>query len=156
MKRIWPAVAAAWALSFSACGVGTTRDNSIREVDERVRQLDTEAGENRTLAALAKMEESLNNYIQNEKKIPGTIEEMIPKYLAEMPTVEINVRGHHDNDKVKVYPATILRDGAVDGTKLKDTGYWGYVFNDRQVVVFVDCTHKSRRGRAWYLERGVY
>ena len=30
------------------------------------------------------------------------------------------------------------------------------VGDDRQVVVFIDCTHKSSRGRGWYLERGVY
>ncbi len=37
-----------------------------------------------------------------------------------------------------------------------DTGKWGYVFNESQVVVFIDCTHKSGRGRPWYQERGVY
>ena len=148
--------AAAIAFTLSGCAGGATPGDSIREVDENARQLESKAGESRTLSALAKLEESLTNYIQTEKKIPQTLEELVPKYLAEVPTVELDIRGHHDNNKVHVYPAAVLRDGAIDGTKLKDSGRWGYVFNERQVVVFVDCTHKSSRARAWYLERGVY
>jgi hypothetical protein len=140
-------------VAFSGCMGGTRGDASSREVDENVRQLEISAGEGRTRSGLAKLEESIAGYVQAEKRIPQTVEELIPKYLAEMPTVEIFVRGHHDSDRTKIYPASVLRDGQIDGTKLKDTGRWGYVFNDRQVVVFVDCTHKSRRGRAWYLER---
>jgi len=143
------------ASTIAGCAT-SSREDSIRDVDENVNQLEIQAGESRTLSGLAKLEESLTRYIETEKKIPETLDEMVPKYLADMPTVEIHVRGHHDTDKTKVYPSYVLRDGQIDGTKLKDTGRWGYVFNDRQVVVFIDCTHKSSRGRAWYLERGVY
>lgn len=148
-------LAALFALGVAGCA-GGERGDSAREVDENARQLEASAGDSRTLVGLAKLEESLTNYVQTEKKIPATLEDMIPKYLASMPMVEIGIRGHRETDRSRVYPSYVLRDGQIDGTKLKDTGRWGYVFNDRQVVVFVDCTHKSSRGRAWYLERGVY
>lgn len=143
------------AAGMAGCSSSASQD-SIKEVDANVQQLEITAGESRTLSSLAKIEESLANYIETEKKIPATLDVLIPKYLAAMPTVEIHVRGHHDTDKVQIYPSTILRDGQIDGAQLRDTGRWGYVFNDHQVIVFVDCTHRSSRGESWYLQRGVY
>jgi hypothetical protein len=144
------------AAAIGGCAIPSSREDSIHEVDENVNALEIQAAESRTMSGLAKLEESLTRYLETEKKIPERLENMIPKYLAEMPRVEIHVRGHHETDGTKNYPSTVLRDGQIDGTKLKDTGRWGYVYNDRQVVVFIDCTHKSSRGRGWYLERGVY
>ncbi|MBI3289273.1 MAG: hypothetical protein HYZ74_07120, partial [Elusimicrobia bacterium] len=59
-------------------------------------------------------------------------------------------------DKIEVYSPTILRDGQVDGSRIRGSGHWGYVFNDYQVVVFVDCLKPSLRGVPWYQVRGVY
>lgn len=126
------------------------------EIEQTIRQVDFSAKESRTLSALAKLEEAISSYYQAEKKIPPNLEALIPKYLAEIPTVEISVRGHRDTAAVRSYPASVLNGGRIDGTRLRDSGRWGYVFNDRQVVVFVDCTHKSSRGRPWYQERGVF
>lgn len=148
---------AALLLAAALGGCGGSRDEIITsETEQTLRQAELRIKESRTLSGLAKLEESLYNYHRTEHRIPERLDRLIPKYLAEIPVVEIGVRGHRDTDRVQSYPSDILRDGQLDGTRLRDTGRWGYVFNDRQVVVFVDCTHKSSRGRAWYLERGVF
>jgi hypothetical protein len=154
MKAFLPVLIGALALGAAACR-GMLREDISPEVEQTFQEADTRARESRTLSGLAKLEEGLSDYVKAEKKIPKRLEDLIPKYLAEMPTVELPVRGHQDTARVEVYPPEVLRDGRVDGSRLKDTGRWGYVFNDRQVVVFVDCTHKSGRGPAWYQERGV-
>lgn len=132
------------------------RDEISRQVDADVRDSDGMIRESRTLSGLAKIEESLDAYVKHENRIPTKLEQLIPKYLAEIPTVELGLPNHNDTNVVKVYPTDVLRDGQVTGARISDTGKWGYVFNDRQVVVFVDCTHKSSRGRPWFQERGVY
>ena len=150
------ALTAAGALS--GCGGNASeRDARISsDVEQNVQEADTRAQELRTLASLAKIEESVANYVKTENKIPDNLEQLIPKYLAEVPPVEIGVRGHRDNNQVRLYTASVLRDGQIDGSQLKDTGRWGYVHNDRQVVVFVDCTHLSRQGSPWYQAHGAY
>jgi hypothetical protein len=150
------ALAAAGALG--GCG-GNTAERDARitsDVEQNVADADTRAQELRTLASLAKIEESVANFVKAENQIPDNLDQLIPKYLAEIPPVEIGVRGHRDNNQVHVYPASVLRDGQIDGSQLKDTGRWGYVHNDRQVVVFVDCTHLSRQGNPWYQAHGAY
>lgn len=155
MKAVFM-VLAAGALVFSGCRGMIGRDEIAREVDADVRDSERQIRESRTLSNLAKLESSLADYIKLEKRIPAQLNWLIPKYLAEIPSVEIGIRGHHENSEVKVYPSDVLRDGRISGARIRDTGKWGYVFNERQVVVFVDCTHKSSRGRPWYQERGVY
>lgn len=139
---------------LAGCGLG--RDEISRKVDSDVRESDVMIRESRTLSSLAKLEEALAAYIKHEGKIPAKLDQLIPQYLGEIPTVEIGVKGHSDNALVKIYPADVLRDGQITGTRILDTGKWGYVFNDRQVVVFVDCTHNTSRGKPWFQERGVY
>lgn len=141
-----------------AAGCGSLGKDEIggREMDQTVNDVNFRIKESRTLSSLAKLESSISDYYKAENKIPSKIESLIPKYLGEVPTVEISVRGHKDTSDIKYYSSDILRDGQVDGTKIKDTGKWGYVFNERQVIIFVDCTHTTSRGAPWYQERGVY
>ena len=61
-----------------------------------------------------------------------------------------------ESDAVKIYSSDVLSDGQVDGAKLAGSGHWGYVRNERQVVVFIDCLKPSSKGVPWYQERGVY
>ena len=152
MKRIWwiAAVAAAAGCAGSA---NTREDRISSDVEQNVREVEARAQESRTLSSLAKIEESLATYVKMEKQIPDTLDLLVPKYLAEIPPVELGVRGHRDSALVRLYPAGALRDGQIDGSQLKDTGHWGYVHNDRQVVVFIDCTHLSPQGKPWYLQR---
>jgi hypothetical protein len=144
------------AAVLAGCGTAAREDQISQEVEKSVQDAEARARESRTMSALAKLEEALAAFIAAEKRIPDSIESLIPKYLAEVPTVEIEVRGHRDNNLVRSYPAAILMDGQIDGSQLKDTGRWGYVHNDRQVVIFIDCTHRSRHGHPWYMQHGVY
>lgn len=143
-------------LALCGCRGLLGRDDIALQVDAEVRDSERQVRESRTLSSLAKIEASLSDYIKIEKRIPAKLEWLIPKYIAEIPSVEIGVKGHAETSEVKIYPSDILRDGKISGARLLDTGKWGYVFNERQVVIFVDCTHKSGRGRPWYQERGVY
>jgi hypothetical protein len=102
------------------------------------------------------MERSLNDFIQAEGRIPKKLEELMPKYLADIPETELSVRGHKDTNAVTLYGPEIISGGRINGAKLQDTGGWGYVYNDRQVILFVDCVHKMMSGKLWYEARGVY
>ena len=138
------------------CAMMTGVEPSAKELDKNAADTDTHIRETKTLSTLAALETKIGAYIKAENKIPKDLEDLVPKYLAEIPTVELGVERHKDSSKVKVYPSEVMRDGQIDGTQLRDTGKWGYTFNDRQVIIFVDCTHNSSRGVPWYQERGVY
>jgi hypothetical protein len=145
------------ALSAAAAGCSMMKeDPASREVEQKAQEVEFQAKESQTRSALAGIESALKAFVDTEKRIPESLDELVPKYLAEIPVVEIGVRGYHDTNAVKIYPSSILVQGSIDGSKLKDTGRWGYVHTDNRVVVFIDCTEKSSRGIPWYQERGVY
>ena len=150
MRKFWMPALLAGVLAAGGCHMVSKDD-----MDAKAGQMDMQIKELRTLSGLAKIEESLKDYTQNEKKIPENLEDLIPKYIAEMPLAELGIRSHRDTSKIQDYPKAILRHGRVDGLKLKDTGRWGYVHDDHRAVVFVDCVHKSSRGRPWFEERGA-
>lgn len=147
-----------WGLTAAIVGcsyIFGSRDSS--PVSESAAQRsDVYASESRTLSGLATIENAIHDYIKGEGKIPGRIDDMIPKYLASIPVIELGLSGYSDNSKVRNYPASVIRDGVIDGSQLKDTGYWGYAHNDRQVIIFVDCIRADSRGKPWYKERGVF
>lgn len=145
------------AIATAMAGCQAAREERLsQEMADSIRKTDSLARESRTLSGLAKIEESIAAYLRTERKIPPNIELLIPKYLAEVPSVDIPVRGHKETNGVKIYDARVLRDGKVDGSQVEDGGGWGYVFNDRQVVVFVDCTHPASNGQPWYSQKGAY
>jgi hypothetical protein len=146
-------LALALLLSLAGCrGLGL-KDESAGELERNVQESDLQVRETRTLAGLAAMETALAGYVKGERRIPERVDELVPKYLAEVPSVDLAIGGHHETSAVRYYASDLLQDGQIDGTKLKDTGKWGYVHNDQQVVIFVDCTHPSTRGKPWYEER---
>ena len=148
--------AALVAAVLAGCGTAAREDQISQEVEKSIQDADTRARESRTLSSLAKLEEAIAAAIAAEKRIPESIEDLVPKYLADVPTLELDVRGHRDNNLIRKYPASILMDGQIDGSQLKDTGRWGYVHNEHQVVIFIDCTHQSRHGHPWYMQHGVF
>ncbi len=152
MRALGAALTAVFLLA--GCGGLIGKDESARELERNFQDSESHIKEIRTLSALAALENAVSDYVKGEGRIPENLSQLIPKYLAEIPSVDIDVPRHQETNAVRAYPASILRDGLIDGTKLADTGLWGYVHNDRQVVVFVDCTHPSSRGRPWYQERG--
>ncbi|HAH08100.1 MAG TPA: hypothetical protein DCM05_16510 [Elusimicrobia bacterium] len=155
-------VALAASLAWTGCSTGSGGLNldsgptTTREMTDEVRRSERLTLESLTLSRLSAIERSLNDFIRAERRIPKRLEELVPKYLAEIPEAETGVRGHKDNSGVRYYAPSIIVDGQVNGTKLKDTGGWGYVHNEQQVIVFVDCVHKMMDGKFWYQARGVY
>ncbi len=140
--------------TLAGCRGLSLKDESVSELERNFQDSDRQVRETRTLAGLTEMETALASYVKGERHIPERLEELVPKYLAAVPSVDTAADGHHETSDVRYYAGDLLRDGQLDGTKLKDTGKWGYVYNNRQVVLFVDCTHPSSRGRPWYQERG--
>jgi hypothetical protein len=113
------------------------------------------AYESSTLVALAALERSINDFVQARRRIPRTLNELVPDYLAEIPTIELGIKGYKPTADVAYYPAETIVDGRINGAALDDTGGWGYAFNDRQVIIFVDCARKRMNGTLWYEARGV-
>ncbi len=142
-------------MSGCAAMLGGKDPGGSEDFDKEASAADISVKETRARASLAKIETSLADYAKTENGIPPKLEKLVPKYLAGIPSLDLPACGR-ETDKVEVYPAIVLRDGQVDGSRIKGTGRWGYVFNDNQVVVFIDCLKASSRGTPWYQERGVY
>ena len=129
---------------------------SDNEFDREIRANEMRIKEDRTRSSLARIESSLADYIRAGNPIPDSLDKLIPKYLAEVPSLDLPVCGSLDSNRVTMYPADALRDGQVNGTRLRGTGRWGYVFSDERVVIFVDCLKPALNGVPWYQIRGVY
>lgn len=140
---------------FSACAGMLGKDEAAMDFDKETSANEARVKEDRVRSALAQLESRLADYTKAEKKIPEKLEKLVPKYLAEIPTLDLPVCGR-ETSKVENYKPDILRDGQVDGSRIAGTGRWGYVYNDHQIVIFVDCLKPSLRGVPWYQERGVY
>lgn len=154
MKKIM--LTAMAALLTAGCGGGLfTKDEASADFDKETSANEARVKEDRVRSSLAQIETRLSDYTKTEKKIPAKLESLVPKYLAEIPSLDLPVCGRESN-KIEVYSPEILRDGQVDGSRLKGTGHWGYVFTEDRIVIFVDCLKPSLRGVPWYQERGVY
>ncbi|MBI4425072.1 MAG: hypothetical protein HY554_15175 [Elusimicrobia bacterium] len=158
------ALLAAVLLLSTGCARLTWNDRGWKEDEARrstadltseVDRSERGARESRTLSSLVAVTDRLRDYLTHEGKVPEKLDLLIPKYLPDIPAADAATAGHTVSDRVTYYPSRVIRDGAIDGSQLKDTGHWGYAFNDRQVVFFVDCTHANTRSRPWYRERGA-
>ncbi|OGR96349.1 MAG: hypothetical protein A2V88_14520 [Elusimicrobia bacterium RBG_16_66_12] len=153
MRRILAAVVL--AASFSGCAGLFAKDEAAADFDKETSAAEARIKEDRVRSALGRFEESIADFYKTEKRIPERLDQLVPKYLAEVPSLDLPACGR-ETEKIQVYPADILRGGQVDGSRLKGTGRWGYVHNERQVVIFVDCLKPSSRGIPWYQERGLF
>ncbi|MBI5200812.1 MAG: hypothetical protein HY925_04415 [Elusimicrobia bacterium] len=142
------------AALFAGCSFLSFRDSAKDDLDADIEKSERSERESRTVTALSLLERSVNDYYQHEGKIPDKLDKLVPKYLAEIPQADTGIRGHGASSSVRYYPSTVIRDGVVDGTRLKDSGAWGYAFNDRRVIVFVDCTHPNSKQKPWYRQPG--
>lgn len=146
------------AMIMAGCaGMFGGKDEATMDFEKETSANEARVKEDRVRSALAQLETSLADYTKTEKKkpIPPKLELLVPKYIAAIPTLDLPLCGHESN-KVEVYSPEILRDGAIDGSRLRATGHWGYVFTNDRIVIFVDCLKPSLRGVPWYQERGVY
>lgn len=132
------------------------REDATRDLDEKSGEVEAAVKESRTLTGLATIEAALADFYKTERRIPRKLDELVPKYLASVPAVEIGVRGHRDTETVRSYSGEVIRDGQIDGSRIDDTGKWGFAQNERQVIIFVDCTHQNSKGVPWYQVRGVF
>jgi hypothetical protein len=112
--------------------------------------------ESQTRARLSVLERGLNEYIQAKGEVPDKLDVLIPDYVAEVPETLTGIKECRDSAHVFYYKPEVIIDGVIDGSKLRGAGGWGYVFNDERVIIFVDCTRKSKNGTLWYNVRGVY
>ena len=133
----------------------TGKDESSAEFDKETNAHDVSVREDKARMSLRALESAVADYVKAENKIPEKIDRLVPKYLAAVPQLDIPACGG-ESDKVQNYPADILRDGQVDGSRLRGSGHWGYVYDSNRVVVFVDCVKPSSKGIPWYQERGFY
>lgn len=143
------------AVLTAGCAGMFAKDEAAIDFDNETSANEKQVKEERVRSSLAQLETRLSDYTKTEKKIPTKLEKLVPKYLAEIPSLDLPSCGR-ESKKVEVYPPAILRDGQVDGSRLKGTGHWGYVFTEDRIVIFVDCLKPSLRGVPWYQERGVY
>lgn len=143
------------AASFSGCASLFGRDEASADFEKETTAAEARIKEDRVRSSLGHFEEALAAFYKAEKRIPERLDQLVPKYLAEVPSLDLPACGQ-ETEKIQIYPADILRDGHVDGSRINGTGRWGYVFNQRQVIIFVDCLKPSSRGIPWYQERGVF
>ena len=87
---------------------------------------------------------------------PADLTALAPKYLADFPAPA--TAEHPGAAGVEAYGAEVCSGSKEDGQellgdKLRDTGKWGYVVAPMAPCngqIFIDCTHKDSKGRAWY------
>jgi hypothetical protein len=149
------AAAAALSSGISGCASLTGKDEAAVQFDKETRADDASVNEDRTRMSLGALESAVADYVKTEQRIPEKLSMLIPKYLAEIPSLDVPACGHESNE-VRSYPPAVLRDGQVDGTAINGSGHWGYVYNDSRVVIFVDCLKPSSKGVPWYQVRGAY
>ena len=142
------------AASLSACAFFGA-EHGTAELDSALARSDRVLRESKTVSSLAAIEKSLDDYVQHEGKIPARLDVLIPKYAAEIPLADPAVSRHAASNNVTYYPSSVIRDGVVDGTRIKDSDGWGYAANDRQIIIFVNCTHTNSHDRPWYREPGT-
>ena len=147
----------ALASSLAACTMmGLREDRFPKGVSDEVARSVRRTAESHTLSALAALERSLNDYIQAKGKVPARLEDLVPEFLAEIPEVELGLKEHKDRSEVRYYPAAVIVGGGINGASLGDSGGWGFSYNEKRVILFVDCIHQRMDGSLWYKARGVF
>lgn len=140
----------------SACTMGFRDDRFPKGMSDEVSRSVRRSAESHSLSRLAALERSLNDYIQATGKVPAKLDTLVPEFLAEIPDVELGFKEHKDRSDVHYYPASVIVGGGINGAALGDSGSWGYAYNDKRVILFIDCTHQRMDGSLWYKARGVF
>ncbi|UPT73971.1 MAG: hypothetical protein M0D55_19420 [Elusimicrobiota bacterium] len=88
-------------------------------------------------------------YGDKEGKYPAAVRELIPKYLARIP--ELELPEHKPSDGIRVLKSV----GSMEELKnqLTDSGQWTFVLDPDSKIdgtVLIDCTHKDSRGSQWH------
>ncbi len=86
-------------------------------------------------------------YGETEGNYPMSLEELVPKYLNEIPSAK-TPEHHEDTDTVTYYSGSDY-----SRKDFRDTGGWGYVNDSTSPdwgALFVNCTHTDSKGKTWY------
>lgn len=146
------------ALFFSGCrvGFGGRRAPAPPAPILEITELERALMESRTLSNLAALEAALGQFIAKEGKAPAKLEELIPKYISELPPLELGFLGHKTGKGSLRYPPELIQNEILEGSRLEDSGLWGYAGSGLKGKVFVDCSHSTSRGILWYREKGMF
>lgn len=148
-------VALAAFAALSGCANWMGKDEASADFEKEASADEVKVREDKTRTNLGRIETAVADYVKSEGKVPDKLDSLVPKYLPAIPSVEIAACGS-DSNEVRKYPSDVLRDGQVDGKRIRGGGRWGYVYDDSRVVIFVDCLKPSSTGLPWYQVRGVY
>ncbi|MBI5243012.1 MAG: RDD family protein [Elusimicrobia bacterium] len=104
---------------------------------------------------IALLRRALDAGAAGREPYPQTLAQLAPEYLLELPPLDFG--RHPANAEVEPYPADLCRMGPagpeLDGSKLKDTGRWGYLRGGAdacKALVFIDCTHADSNVQEWF------
>jgi len=98
--------------------------------------------------SLTALRASMNIYKQENKgKHPKTLIDL-SKSGALISIPNTYIPEHERSDEVELYDEIILKNGEIDGSKVRDTGKWGYI--PELSIVFISCTHNDYTGKPLY------
>ena len=117
----------------------------------KLMRLATAAGEESTRGRLAALRSAVAGYNRdNPGQFPADLAALVPKYT---PVVDdLKLKDHPEANDAAAYDASVCAGAAVDPSKLRDTGKWGYVADPAapcRGALFVDCTHTDTRQKQW-------
>lgn len=101
--------------------------------------------ETAALAALSELRKAVESYKAAKGKYPGRLNKLTPKYLPEIPA--INVADHPTTDEVLEIDSTDYDENLHQ--VITDSGKWLYFTNKKSKhhgLVLIDCSHKDARG----------
>lgn len=122
----------------------------------RFRDLTVRSKEGATKGNLGSLRSGMAIYYGDaEGAYPPTLEDLFPRYLQTIPPVK--VKDHAESSAWTAYGDEVCvptgqYGGGIDSAKVRDTGGWGYVADSKSKcwgTIFVDCSHKDTRDRAW-------
>jgi uncharacterized RDD family membrane protein YckC/type II secretory pathway pseudopilin PulG len=114
-------------------------------------QLAGAAGEGSAKAGLGSLRAAASVYYgENNGKYPAQLSDLTPKQLAQIPALKL--KDHPQSSEVTNYEGAVCSGTAVDPTKARDTGRWGYVSDPAATCfgsIFVDCVHVDSKQKQW-------
>lgn len=131
--------------------------NELKEADETIGALEDQIREGRRKTVELDCKEALFEF---RKSLGGNWQfQMIdPTWVSkDFQIPKLTLPGHMLTAGIQEYATDIIlnvsaTEIALDGSKLKDTGKWGYVRNPAGSGgrVFIDCSHTDYKGSKWY------
>jgi hypothetical protein len=124
-------------------------DSELKTTKQRLDSLVRLSLEGKAKGNLGSLRASLAIYYgDTEGKYPKDPKALVPKYLPEIPALELP--DHPASNEIIVL--TDAKGDKID-PYIKDTGKWLYISNPDSPLdgtLVIDCNHKDAKGRLWY------